>query len=59
MICELCGERFDPKYLSQVFKHEHKDELSITGEYLGERVDRCEHCGCTSDEGACFYCKMD
>ena len=42
MICELCRERFDPKDLNQVFKHEHKDELSTTGEYLGERVYRCE-----------------
>lgn len=21
--------------------------------------ERCPDCGCTPDEGACFYCKLD
>ncbi len=36
--CSVCGEFFNRRNLSEVFEHEHKENLSTDKEYFGKRV---------------------
>ena len=38
MVCNICGEPFNPACLSEVFEHEHRG-ISTDKEYYGEEVE--------------------